>query len=83
LNCRDGICIPKGRVTRNDWSKDDNVKSISHKFPSRDMQKKSDASAQRMMPPKTMSVTTQATMKILKGIKVSKCPFFNVSINVK
>jgi len=45
-------------VTLNDWSKDDNVKSIGHKFPSRDVQKKSDASAQRVMPPKTMGVTT-------------------------
>jgi hypothetical protein len=47
------------------------------------MQKKSDASTQRVMPPKTMGITTQATMKILKGIKVSKCPFFDVSITVK
>jgi hypothetical protein len=70
-------------MTLNDGSENDNAKSICHEFPSRDVQKKSDASAQRVVPPITMGVTTQATMKIIKGIKVSKCPFFNVSITIK
>jgi hypothetical protein len=83
LNCRNGICIPKGWVTRNDRSEDDNLKSIGHKFPSCDVQKKSDASAQWVVPPITMGVTTQATMKIIEGIEVSKCPFFDVGITVK
>jgi hypothetical protein len=83
LNCRNGICKPKGGVTRNDRSEDDNVKGMGHRLPSRDMQKKSDASAQRVVPPITMGVTAQATMKVIKGIKISKGPFFDVGVTVK
>jgi hypothetical protein len=47
------------------------------------MQKRGDASAQRVVPPKAMGETTQATVKIIKGIEVSKCLFFDVGITVK
>jgi hypothetical protein len=47
------------------------------------VQKKSDASAQRVVPPITMGVTAQATMKIIKVIKISKGAFFDVGITVK
>jgi hypothetical protein len=70
-------------VTRNDRREDDNIKSISHKLPSRDVQKKSGASAQRVVPPITMGVTAQVTMKIITGIKISKGPFFDVGITVQ
>jgi hypothetical protein len=30
-----------------------------------------------------MGVITQATMKIMKGIEVSKCPFFDVGITIE
>jgi hypothetical protein len=71
-------------VTRNDRREDDNVKSISHKLPSRDVQKKSDASAQRVLSPITMGVATaQATMKIITVIKISKGALFDVGITVK
>jgi hypothetical protein len=83
LNIRDGVCVPKGGVTRNDRREDDNVKCISHKLPSRDVQNKSDASAQRVVPPITMGVTAQATMKIIKVIKISKGALFDEGITVK
>ena len=70
-------------MTRNDRSEDDNVKSVGDKFPSRDMQKRGDASAQRVVPSKAMGETTQATVKIINGIEVSKCLFFDVGITVK
>jgi hypothetical protein len=70
-------------VTRNDRREDGNVVSISHKLPSRDVQKKSDASAQRVVPPITMGVTAQATMKIIKVIKISKGALFDEGITVK
>jgi hypothetical protein len=70
-------------VTRNDRREDDNVKCISHNLSSRDVQKKSDASAQRVVPPITMGVTAQATMKIIKVIKISKGAFFDEGVTVK
>jgi hypothetical protein len=47
------------------------------------VKKKSDASAQKVVPPITMSVTAQATMKIIKVIKTSKDLFFDEGITVK
>jgi hypothetical protein len=83
LNSRNGVCVPKGGVARNDRREDDNVECISHKLLSRDVQKKSDASVQRVVPPITMSVTAQATIKIIKVIKISKGSFFDKGITVK
>jgi hypothetical protein len=70
-------------VTLNDRRENDNVERVSHKLPSRDLQKKNDASAQRVVPPITMSVTIQATMKIIKGIQVFRGAFFDKGITMK